>query len=340
MMGMNLNGPADWNSELPFNDIFHFARAWISQKEGAGWGQGPPLSLDADGNVKALEPGCTAETPMLTDMGGHVPQGDYTALWDGDGEVALQGGAKIVSSEPHRIVFEPGAYGLFLRLKAVDPKNPIHNIRVLLPGSEKTYKGQPFNPVFLGRWKGFNTMRFMDWMITNGSLVAHWDDRPKLTDAVWTTKGVPLEMMIALCNAQDQNGWFNIPAHADDDYVRHFAQQLRDGLKPGLKAYIEYSNEVWNSQFEQNHYAGEQGLAQKIGDKPWDAGLALYRAPLQANLRHLRRGLRRTRGGSQADRARHWLAERRPLRVRADFGLRGRGQIRRCPRHRALSHHD
>jgi hypothetical protein len=45
-LGMNLNGPADWNTELPFIDVFHLSREWISQQEGKPWGQGPKLDLD------------------------------------------------------------------------------------------------------------------------------------------------------------------------------------------------------------------------------------------------------------------------------------------------------
>lgn len=31
-MGINLAGPADWNTELPFVDVFRMSRPWISQK--------------------------------------------------------------------------------------------------------------------------------------------------------------------------------------------------------------------------------------------------------------------------------------------------------------------
>jgi hypothetical protein len=30
-LGINLAGPADWNTELPFTDVFRLSRAWISQ---------------------------------------------------------------------------------------------------------------------------------------------------------------------------------------------------------------------------------------------------------------------------------------------------------------------
>ena len=54
-LGMNLSGPADWNTELPFVDVFRLSRAWISQRRGSGWGEAPPLELDECGWVKHLE---------------------------------------------------------------------------------------------------------------------------------------------------------------------------------------------------------------------------------------------------------------------------------------------
>jgi hypothetical protein len=35
-LGINLAGPADWNTELPLVDVFRLSRTWISQKKGAG----------------------------------------------------------------------------------------------------------------------------------------------------------------------------------------------------------------------------------------------------------------------------------------------------------------
>ena len=35
-LGINLAGPADWNTELPFVDAFRLSRAWISQKKDEG----------------------------------------------------------------------------------------------------------------------------------------------------------------------------------------------------------------------------------------------------------------------------------------------------------------
>ncbi|MES2143727.1 MAG: hypothetical protein V4516_05075, partial [Pseudomonadota bacterium] len=83
--------------------------------------------------------------------------------------------------------------------------------------------------------------------------------RPLPTDFSWTVKGIPLEIMIALANALDAEPWFTLPHLADDDYVRRFAEMVRDGLEPDRRVWVEFSNEVWNWQFQQASWAEEQG---------------------------------------------------------------------------------
>jgi hypothetical protein len=271
-LGINLAGPSDWNTELPFVDVFRLARHWISQRKGEPWGKGPKLELDANGWVKRLEPDCWAETLLCTIEGGHYPTGQYVCLYEGDGQIDF-GSAREVSRGPGRIVFEPGGQGaFFLRIRQTNPENHVRNIRVIMPGFEKTCRDNPWHPAFLARWRQFNTFRFMDWMLTNGSKVRRWADRPMPEYFTCTERGVPLELMIGLCNRLGVNPWFCMPHEADDDYVRQFAQQVKRELKPGLKVYIEYSNEIWNSIFQQTRYANDQGLKLGFGEKPWEAG--------------------------------------------------------------------
>ena len=82
-LGINLAGPADWNTELPFVDVFRVSRPWVSQKKGAAYGKGPELDLDEWGWVKRLQPSCFAESPLCTISGGHYPGGVYTVLYEG-----------------------------------------------------------------------------------------------------------------------------------------------------------------------------------------------------------------------------------------------------------------
>ena len=113
----------------------------------------------------------------------------------------------------------------------------------------------------------------MDWMDTNDSEVRTWADRPKPDDFSQAIKGVSLEYMIDLCNRLDVNPWFCIPHLADDDYVRQFASLVKARLKPGLKVYVEHSNEVWNGQFAQARHARAEGLRLKLADNEYQAQL-------------------------------------------------------------------
>ena len=46
-----------------------------------------------------------------------------------------------------------------------------------------------------------------------------------------------------------------MPHLANDEYVRNLAQLIYRQLDPGLRVWVEYSNEVWNGIFTQFHYA-------------------------------------------------------------------------------------
>lgn len=275
-LGMNLAGPADWMTELPFVDVFRNSRPWVSQKQGAGWGQGPELALDEFGWVKKLGPGCYAETMLCTISGGHYPAGTYTVLYEGQGKLDFAKNARIKEAKPGRILIDVDSSkgGFSLQIRETNPQDYVRNIRVIMPGFEDTWQKNPFHPAFLKRWQGFVCFRFMDWMHTNGSEISRWSERPTLAHATFSKRGVALEWMIDLCNRQKADPWFCMPHMADDDYIRRFAEMTKERLDPARKVYVEYSNEVWNGQFKQSKYAGEQGVKLGIGpkDKPWEAG--------------------------------------------------------------------
>lgn len=268
-LGINFAGVSDWTTETPFVDVFRQARVWVSNKNGGKFGGGPPLNLDEHGWVKSVEPDCVALTPFLNMEKGAYPAGVYTCLYEGEGDIKIIGATKILDTKPGRITFELSPADKFknVTIASTNPANYIRNIRIYMPGvTEESAKQNPWNPVFLERWKSFNTFRFMDWMRTNGSKIKEWADRPKVDDATWTKTGIPLEMMIDLCNRTGVNPWFCMPHEASDDYVRQFAQQVKRDLKPHLKSYIEYSNEIWNTAFIQTKYAAEKG--QEFGADP------------------------------------------------------------------------
>jgi RTX calcium-binding nonapeptide repeat (4 copies) len=274
-LGIGLGGIADFSTELPFVNIFQSSRAWIPQSAGS-WDTGKALDLDSSGWVKSLPQDSFAGTLMMRDMPNVYRTGRYIVSYEGTGTLEYGFDAKKVDSESAvgRDVIqvdEAGSGGIYLKITATDPNKTgdyIRNIRVYheddLPLVEL---GVQFNPEFTQKIKDFGTLRFMDWMNTNGSPQKDWSDRPTPNDSSWARKGAPVELMVALANETGTSPWFNMPHQATNDYIAHFAAYVRDHLDPNLKAYVEYSNEVWNWQFPQSHYAVDQAKA-KWGESP------------------------------------------------------------------------
>jgi len=271
-LGMNLAGIVDWNTEQPFVDFFHMSRDWVSQPKKGAWGTGPKLTLDENGWIKSLEKGCYATRIICSLEDNQYPSGDYVILYDGEGEIAPTNGF-IKENKAGRMVLKVNAAKgpFFININKTNPQNYIRNIRVILPGYEHTYQSNPWHPDFLKRWSGIACLRFMDFMQTNHSTQIKWEDRPKVSDASYTNIGVPLELMVDLANRLNTDAWFCMPHQADDDYVRQFALYVKKNLKSELRAWVEYSNEVWNGGFKQNKFAAKAGQALNFADKPWEA---------------------------------------------------------------------
>ena len=262
--GTNLAAVVDYSTQWPFVDVFKARRAWISGDTSTyTWNDNRPIEIDEDGWVTSLLPNQKAHTLMCREISGHYPAGRYVCLYEGEGTIQLKFDARVVSQSPGRIEFdvlEPSDSGIGLAITEVDPENYIRNIRVIMPGFEDTYEQQPFHPTFLDSLRSFSTIRFMDWQHTNNAEPHSWADRPEIADAGYAASGfgVPIEVMIQLCNELDVNPWFCMAHGFDDEYVDQFAQLVDQLLEPELTAYVEHSNEVWNGIFEQSRYAKDQ----------------------------------------------------------------------------------
>lgn len=272
-LGINLDGIADWNSEQPFVDFFAMSREWVSQS-GTGWGTGPELALDEYGWIKALPEGARATRIICSLDKAQYPGGEYVLLYDGEGEFKTPVPAvQIVKHEPGRLelLVNPKKGMFAIDLVRTNPENYVRNIRVIAREFEGSYKENPWHPEFLKRWAGIACIRFMDFMATNNSKQVRWSDRPKVDDAGYSTKGVPLELLVDLANRLSTEAWFCIPHQADDDYVLQLAQYVKTNLKPNLRAWVEYSNETWNGMFQQWHYVSQKGQQLRLAEKPWEA---------------------------------------------------------------------
>ena len=129
----------------------------------------------------------------------------------------------------------------------------IKNLQVIRPGYDPD-KPPLFTHTFIDHIQRFGTLRFMDWLRTNQNPVTNWDTRtdPQRVHYNPSIKGVPWEHVIALANQTGQHVWINIPVSADDGYVQNLANLLKENLNSRSRIYVEYSNEIWNGQFQQH----------------------------------------------------------------------------------------
>lgn len=271
-LALGLSGVVDWTVAQPFVDVMKTARPWVGHLDGQ-WGgmEHDALAaggwLDANGWLKAVPPGVSGvSTLVLTDLpadAGGVA-GRYVLRWQGEGEIRLEGRARNVAPGAGGMTFdyEPGEGFVLVTIAATQPENPIRNITIVREDRLAAHAaGQIFNPDWLGRIRGVKMVRFMDWMMTNGAKLSRIEDSPKFDDYTWARNGVPMEVMVALANELRADAWFTVPHLADDALVRFQAETVADLLEPGLKAWVEYSNEMWNWQFAQTQWADEQGKA-------------------------------------------------------------------------------
>lgn len=295
-LGMNLVNVNYYTQEQPFLNIF--LTTWISPTNSQGWwtergdsaantNEGAYVQTDASGWPTSLTPssGDSNTAPFAgveviffvnlgksnAGTGSTYPAGQYVILYDGQGTLNVGMDAKMVSTSAGRDVFNvasPSYSGVSLQITSTDPNhtgNYVRNIRVVQAQYETLLtSGSIFNPVFLSVLQNFRVLRGMQSLeIDNGGgLLANWSQRPQATDAAWGgPNGTPIEALIDLCNATGADCWMNVPHTATNDYITQMATLAHTMLGTSQKAYIEYSNEVWNTGYAQNAYATAQGKA-------------------------------------------------------------------------------
>jgi Dockerin type I domain len=269
-LGINLSEVSYFSREWVFVDAVRSARRWVSTNpNGQPFDTGQTVVTDADG-WPILQAGQAAQTLLLTTKAGY-PAGRYNVTFDGSGTLAFEFDASNVQLVgPGQMTFDVNVAsdnGILMRIVSSDPGDPVRNIRVWMPNFQNAQSS--FHPLFIQKLQPFGVIRFMDWQQTNGSKLVSWSQRTTTsTFSQDNDNGVALEYMIELCNELGADAWFCMPHKADDDYVTQFATMVRDNLDPGLKIYIEWSNEVWNVSFPQHKWIGQQTGA-AVFSVPW-----------------------------------------------------------------------
>jgi hypothetical protein len=227
----------------------------------------PEDRKDANGNVVKLLPGEGASRIIATPTA--VFNGAKTVTincrWDGKGTAEVWGSvAKSPKVSTNALTFTFTANGLAggnIQFKNIDPADPVRNVDCREADADsKAF----FNPAYIADLKRYSTVRFMKWQtaVEKNNPVT-WADR-STPARLGGSDGVPIEQMVALANLAKVNPWFCIPWNADADYIRRFALYVRDNLDPTLVAYVETSNEVWNSAYKVTAQAIAEGVAEGL----------------------------------------------------------------------------
>lgn len=265
-VGINLSGVMYYDASAPFIDRMKTSSTWASWAAGS---RGTTIQLDANGYPDALPAGQKGlQVLVALDPSTAGTSHRYVLSYDGNARVSLQD-ATIVSIRNGKIVFDYfGSRGRAQLAFTYDSPVPKLARKITLVREDQVdlfNKGEIFNPAFISKLSSFSELRFMDWGNTNGSTVVNWEDRTKVSDLSWAPNSkmdsVPLEIMVALANETGKEMWYNIPAHASDDFIKRALTYIRDNLDSGIKVHLEYSNEVWNGGFEQSKYAATMATA-------------------------------------------------------------------------------
>ena len=293
---------ADWATDLPFVDAMKSCRPWKTIAADR------PLDYcDTNADVPVDENGYPLEIPysdgksplqrVLTltlvelpkDM---YPNGKFTLLFEGKGELRLgwDGGNKSVEGKGGTTKYEfdvnitgPKSRGLLVDMPRSEKGDHIRNIRLIMPGFLDTYEKQPFHPLFLEMVKPFCSLRFMNWGGAMDGSKVKWSKRTKKNAFSQQAGGMAYEWMIELCNMLNQDPWICCPYMADEEYQRELAKFIQAQLKPGLKVYIEWSNEMWNG-FAPTLYNYSAGMGSRVLKLDSDRAKGNYKYNVYASL--------------------------------------------------------
>lgn len=257
-LGVNIEGLSDWSGANMFVDLMKTSRAW--GLAGQPWVTG--VKTDANG-WPTEDAGVIVFCDQVdVDMGG-----TYKLSFDGSATIVTYEGIKIQNQvysggkTTADIVIPKNASQLFLTFN--DTNKGVKNVKIIRPGYSED---QTFTDVFLKALDPFTTIRYMDFLNTNGqnssdsayydATTIDWSDRKLPTDASQASSigkkvGGAWEYVIELANLTHKDIWINVPYNVTNNYLTSLAQLLKAKLDSDINIYVEYSNEVWNWQFAQ-----------------------------------------------------------------------------------------
>jgi hypothetical protein len=257
--GVNLEALTDWARISPFVDMMKTSRVWGSadapwtattQVDALGWPTGDAGVVVA---VRTLDAGDEANPYPYQ----FLTPGVYRLRFTGKATITHISSPNVsITNYKHDaasnrstadVVIGKNAPQLMLSFR--NTSGGVRDVSLLRPGYDDQ---QTFTNEFIQAVSPFGVLRFMDYLSTNQTRVESWKDRTTPASATQASeKGGAYEYIVQMANELGKDIWINVPARADDAYVRALAELLKKTLAPGRVVYVEYSNEVWNWMFPQ-----------------------------------------------------------------------------------------
>ena len=310
--GINLTGLSYWSTQWTLIDVMKQAsngsgQLWATSNMDS-WvfntGHQAQLDLDENGWPRSLPDRSSSDfhyvSTIIFQDNEHYPIGDYTVLYDGEGELNY-GGVTLISSSAGRDVvrLDEGRY-FHLQIRSTDPENNgnyLRNIRIIAPGGHcgdaLSFAQQAndcaesdqfaafasmatppvFHPLFLQDIAPFRTLRFMRFLNTINNPVQEWSESARPEHGSWALNaGAPVAVAAEMANEVQAEPWLNLPVRVSDDYARQAAMTVKETLDDHLTLYLEYGNELWNSAYP---YILDGMYAEEQGKQLWpDAGVS------------------------------------------------------------------
>jgi len=267
-LGVNLEMPTYWGGVRAFSNLVLQSPWWLAPAN-SSW-----VSLGADRldrNQNLINPVAGEKVVRSVVVPTDALRGrsvDIICRWAGKAKVRTQGAtAQNTKVSDHSLTFTFVPNGLnsaTLMISDIDTSDSIRNIDCRETDADPN---AVYDPRFVESLKHYDTLRFMKWQrAVESNVPVSWATRtlPTANSYMSTGDGVSIEHMVLLANLTGTNPWFCIPWNADEEYIRKFAEYVRDNLEPNLVAYVELSNEVWNSSYKVHKQALQEGTDRNL----------------------------------------------------------------------------
>lgn len=289
-IGINVGSALDWETNRVFADVMKTSRNWrdttssyeLTTLDADGWPQQDAAipvwhGIDQMHGTYALS--FTGQATIATQWG------SATVTDQAYDTNTNQTTAKLVYTSTDG----PGLQLLFTntrRTAGSATNTGITNVVLKRPttvGGSQSYTTEVFHAPFIAALASFSVLRTMDFTATNWNPAVTWSDRtrpghasqqvgnPAIAAGGWQGRGGAWEYTVLLANQTGKDLWISVPVGANDDYITKLAQLMKygsngvnpytstqaapvwPGLAAGRKLYVEFSNELWNTGFQQAH---------------------------------------------------------------------------------------